>query len=73
MLFRSDDACARAEAVAAKAGVTLGRPVAIVEGGGGGVPMPYYERALAEGAADVAVEPGTQDIQAILTVTFAIS
>ena len=68
-----DDARARAEAVAAKAGVTLGRPVAIVEGGGGGVPMPYYERALAEGAADVAVEPGTQDIQAILTVTFAIS
>jgi hypothetical protein len=68
-----DDARARAEAVAAKAGVTLGRPIAIVEGGGG--PIPYYDgaRALAEGAADVAIEPGQQEIQAILTVTFAIS
>jgi uncharacterized protein YggE len=67
-----DDARARAEAVARKAGVTLGRPVAIVEGGSGG-PMPYYERTLAEGAADVAIEPGQQEIQAVLTVTFAIS
>jgi uncharacterized protein YggE len=68
-----DDARARAEAVAQKAGVTLGRPMAIVEGGGSTIP--YYDgaRALAEGAADVAVEPGQQEIQAILTVTFAIS
>jgi uncharacterized protein len=68
-----DDARSRAEAVARKAGVTLGAPIAIVEGGGGGGPMPYYERALAEGAADVAIEPGQQDIQAVLTITFAIS
>jgi uncharacterized protein YggE len=68
-----DDARARAEAVAAKAGVTLGRPVAIVEGGGGS-PIPYYaERAMAEGATDLAIEPGQQEIQAVLTVTFAIS
>jgi uncharacterized protein YggE len=67
-----DDARARAEAVAEKAGVSLGRPIAIVEGGGGG-PMPYYGRALAEGAADVAIEPGQQEIQAVLTVTFEIS
>lgn len=67
-----DDARARAEAVAAKAGVTLGRPVAIVEGGGS--PIPYYaERAMAEGATDLAIEPGQQEIQAVLTVTFAIS
>jgi uncharacterized protein YggE len=69
-----DDARARAEAVARKAGVSLGRPIAIVEGGGGGGPIPYYGRAaLAEGAADVAVEPGQQEIQAVLTVTFEIS
>ncbi len=68
-----DDARTRAEAIAEKAGVTLGAPVAIVEGGGGGVPLPYYERAVAESAAgDVAIQPGTQDVGATLTVTFAI-
>jgi hypothetical protein len=67
-----DDARARAEAIAEKAGLTLGAPVAIVEGGGG-MPVPYYERGVAEAAAaDVAVEPGTQDVGASLTVTFAI-
>ena len=68
-----DDARARAEAIADKAGVALGAPVAIVEGGGG-VPIPYYRGAMDEAAAaDVAVEPGTQDVGASLTVTFAIS
>lgn len=65
-----DDARARAEAIADKAGVTLGAPIAIVEGGGGGA-VPLYERAEAA-AADVAIEPGTQDVGATLTVTFAI-
>lgn len=68
-----DDARARAEAIAEKAGVTLGAPVAIIESGGG-VPIPYYGEAMAEAAAaDVAVEPGTQEVGASLTVTFAIS
>lgn len=68
-----DDARVRAEAIAEKAGLTLGAPVAIVEGGGGGGPLPYYARAGAEmAAADVAVEPGTQDVGATLTITFAI-
>lgn len=67
-----DDARARAAAIAEKAGVELGAPVAIVEGGGGGVPVPYYERAADEAAAEVGVEPGTQDVAATLTVTFAI-
>jgi uncharacterized protein YggE len=65
-----DDARARAQAIAGKAGVTLGAPIAIVEGGG--VPGPVYY-GKAEGAADVAIEPGQQEIQAVLTVTFAIS
>jgi len=65
-----DDARAQAEANAAKAGVTLGAPVAIVENGGGGSPVPVYDRAA---LAEVPVEPGTQDISASLTVTFAIA
>jgi uncharacterized protein YggE len=64
-----DDARARAEAIAAKAGVTLGAPVAILEGGGGGGPVPF---GLAAAESDVAIEPGTQDVTASLTVTFAI-
>jgi uncharacterized protein YggE len=69
-----DDARSRAEAVAAKAGLTLGGPVAIVEGGGIGGPIPYYGRALAdEAAGGMEIEPGQQEIQASLTVTFAIS
>jgi uncharacterized protein YggE len=68
-----DDARARAESIARKAGVTLGAPVAIVEGGG--TPVPYYERAVAEaaGGAGVPIEPGEQEVAATLTVTFAIS
>jgi uncharacterized protein len=68
-----DDARRRAEAIAEQAGVTLGAPVAIVEGAGQGE-IPYYGEALRdEAAAEVAVEPGTQDVAASLTVTFAIS
>ena len=67
-----DDARARAEAIADKAGLALGAPVAIVEGGGG-MPVPYHERGLDEAAtAEAAVEPGTQEVGASLTVTFAI-
>ena len=67
-----DDARAHAEAIAAKAGVSLGAPVAIVEGGGY-VPGPVmaYDRAAA-GAEVAPVEPGKQQVSASLTVTFAI-
>jgi hypothetical protein len=67
-----DDAHARAEAIAAKAGVKLGAPVAIIESGGGGYPVPVYDR-MTVGAAEMPIEPGTQEISASLTVTFAIS
>jgi uncharacterized protein len=66
-----DDARSRAQAIADKAGVTLGQPVAIIENGGGGYPVPAYADALR--AAAVPIEPGTQEISATLTVTFAIS
>lgn len=68
-----DDARARAQALAAKAGITLGGPVAIVESGGG-TPGPLYDRGTAEAAgAEVPIEPGVDEIAATLTVTFAIS
>jgi uncharacterized protein len=70
-----DDARAHAEAIAAKAGVSLGSPVAIVEGGGF-VPGPIaYGRAMstdAAGAEVAPVEPGKQQVSANLTVTFSI-
>lgn len=66
-----DDARARAEAIAERAGVSLGAPLAIVEGGGfGGGPVPLMERAAADAA--VQIEPGSQQVTATLTVTFAI-
>ena len=65
-----DDARSRAEAIAAKLGVTLGAPVAVVESGGGS-PVPIYDRAAL--SAEMSIEPGTQEISATLTVTFAIS
>jgi uncharacterized protein YggE len=67
-----EDARARAQALAAEAGVTLGAPIAIIDSGGGGTPIPVYDR-LASDAAEMPIEPGTQEISASLTVTFAIS
>jgi uncharacterized protein len=67
-----DDARAHAEAIAAKAGLSLGAAVAIAEGGGP-VPGPvYYGRAMAADAEVAPVEPGTQQVSATLTITFSI-
>lgn len=68
-----DDARAHAQALAAKAGVTLGGPVAIVESGGSPPILAEGERLAADAAQGVPIEPGTQEIGATLTVTFAIS
>lgn len=67
-----EDARKKAEALADAAGVSLGRVTSISEGYSGG-PEPYYEgvRALAKDAAPI--EPGTQDTEATVTVTFAIA
>lgn len=69
-----DDARAHAEAIAAKAGVSLGPPTAIVKGGGY-VPgsVMSYDRAAASGAEVAPIEPGTQQVSASLTITFAIA
>jgi uncharacterized protein YggE len=66
------DAREKAEALANAAGVELGSVTAITEGSSGG-PEPYFAadaRAMAEKA--VPIEPGTQDVQATVTVTFEI-
>ena len=62
------DARAKAETLATASNSTLGKITAIVEGGGA-VPMP-----MAVGAKDsgVPIEPGTQKIEATVSVTFAI-
>ena len=67
-----DHARARAAALAAKASLTLGAPVAIVENGGG-VPGPLYDRAVGAEEAGIPIEPGVNEITATITVTFAIS
>jgi uncharacterized protein YggE len=65
------DARTKAQTIAGAAGVSLGRVVNIVEGGGVfPVPLP----AAAEGGETAApIEPGLQEVQASLTVTYAIS
>ncbi len=63
------DARVKAQALADAAGVTLGAATAVVEGGGGAIPFAAGDRA-SEAAV---VEPGTQEVQASVTVTFAVS
>jgi uncharacterized protein len=62
----------RAEALAEAAGVGLGAPTAVVDGFSGG-PEPWLaSRASADVAASPPIKPGTEAIQATVTVTFAI-
>jgi uncharacterized protein YggE len=65
------DARTKAEALARAAGGSLGDVLSVTEGGGSAPPIPYYGReALA--TADMKIEPGTQEIQASVTVTFEL-
>ncbi len=66
------DARAKAEALAEAADGSLGQVVSVTEGGGSVPPIPYAAReGLA--AADMKIEPGTQEIQASVTVTFELT
>ena len=65
------EARAGAQALAEAAGVTLGRVTNVV-GQGGGPVYALAERAKLAGDA-TPIEPGTQDVSATVTVTFAIS
>jgi uncharacterized protein YggE len=66
-----EDARKKAEALADAAGVRLGRVTSITEGFSGG-PQPYYAADARLAKAEARIEPGTQDSQATVTVTFAI-
>jgi uncharacterized protein len=68
-----DDARVKAEALARTTGLSLGRPVAVVEGAGPGG-RDYAVMGGTEAAAlDVEVEPGVNEVSASVTVTFAAS
>jgi uncharacterized protein YggE len=64
------DARTKAEALAKAAGGSLGDVISVTESGGSMPPVPYAGREAL--AADVAIEPGTQEIQASVTVTFEL-
>ena len=63
------DARAKAQTIATAAGVALGSVVTVTETGG--APMPVAEKGAAT-ADSTPIEPGTQEIQASVTVTFAV-
>jgi uncharacterized protein YggE len=65
------DASTKAEALAAAAGKTLGAVTAIVESSSGSVPYAVAKDAAASTAVEIA--PGTQSVDAVVTVTFALS
>jgi len=65
------DARAKAQALAAASGQTVGRALAMQEGGV--VAIPLMDRAAGAEVAQTPVEPGTQSIEAQVTVTFALS
>jgi uncharacterized protein len=68
-----DDARAKAEALAAAAGVSLGEVTAVVEGAQYGGPVLEMGAPRAALEAKTPIEPGSEKIAASVTVTFAIS
>jgi uncharacterized protein YggE len=64
------DARTKAQAIAAAASVTLGAVIGVTETGGAPVPIEGKGAPTADAAP---IEPGTQDIQASVTVTFAVA
>jgi hypothetical protein len=66
------DARANAQSLAAASGLALGRITSIVEGGGSTL-QPYAVADKAMAAGSTPIEPGTQQLTATVTVTFAAS
>jgi uncharacterized protein YggE len=65
------DARRKAEIYAKAAGVTLGAPIDISEGGGGAAPMPFRRMAVAVAAA-APVAQGEETLQVSVSVSWAI-
>lgn len=68
-----DDAKAKAQALAQRAGVTLGQVTQIQESSGAPIPFVGAKAAAPSDAAQVPIEPGQSETTATVTVTFAIS
>lgn len=66
-----DEARAKARVLADAADVQLGSVTAISESGDG-APVPYFDAVLSKRAPEAPIEPGKQDIQASVKITFAI-
>ncbi len=66
------DAGAKAEELAELAGVGLGKPTAISESSGGGVPPVFFEAARAADLAETPISPGLLEITVTVQVTYAI-
>ena len=66
------DARASAQVLATASNLALGRITAVVEGGGS-APLPYATASKAMDAGSTPIEPGTQQVTATVTVTFAAS
>jgi uncharacterized protein YggE len=64
------DAKEKAEVIAGSAGLTLGS-VQKVQEGGGAPPMPLFDAARTTAESAVPIEPGQQQIQATVSVTYA--
>lgn len=61
----------KAEAIGAAGGVSVGDVTQVVEGGEAGPPV-FLEATARDRATTTPVEPGQEEIQATLTVTFAV-
>jgi len=66
------DAKGKAQAIATASGLDITGVEKVTEGGQAN-PLPYLGTAKASSAAGVSIEPGTQQIQATVTVTYAAS
>ena len=66
------DARASAQALAAASNLALGRITAILEGGSSS-PQPFAAAEKAMDAGSTPIEPGTQQVTAVVSVTFSVS
>ena len=66
------DARASAQVLATASSLSLGRITAIVEGGGS-APQPYAVAGKAMDVGSTPIEPGTQRVTAVVSVTFSVS
>jgi uncharacterized protein YggE len=66
------DARRKAEIYAKAAGVTLGAPLSIDEGGGGPIPMQFRKMAVSQMAAPAPIAQGEETLQVSVSVSWSI-